>query len=505
MKGLFLIANDDLMMPHEYRYLVWLARMTSLLAGLTLGLLFIPYSWSWFAPLPLALLFAVISSSHSGAEAFWRGFASGVGFFGFHLAWLPISFAELFGSVGAAVMLPLVLALAVFWGMTAAITRHFAGRFTLLALPFAWVILEFLRGLGALSFTWGALGYALLPTPLIQIADLGGVQLASLLVGLIAVALVYVARFEWKLPATVLGLVVAATIYGSSRPTPAEAKLEVLLVQGSVNPLEKARGEFTSSLKLYERLSLEGLQTGAKPALIVWPEGAVATPPTETQTRTVLEKLVVPAVIGAPDFENGQRSNSAYGFAEARVTGRFDKVKLVPFSEFFPLRDTLDFVYTPIFNSFGLPGLRGTTPGTGFKPLNLGMIRAGTYICYESTFSAVSRMMALGGANLLVNISNDAWFGRTAGAEQHFQMGRVRAIETRRFVARAGNDGITAVIDPLGRVIQRFPRGERAAFRARVGLSDTLTFYVRFGDWVVWFSGLVLIGLYRLQRRKGRV
>ena len=69
MKGLFLIANDDLMMPHEYRYLVWLARMTSLLAGLTLGLLFIPYSWSWFAPLPLALLFAVISSSPSGAEA----------------------------------------------------------------------------------------------------------------------------------------------------------------------------------------------------------------------------------------------------------------------------------------------------------------------------------------------------------------------------------------------------------------------------------------------------
>jgi apolipoprotein N-acyltransferase len=106
------------------------------------------------------------------------------------------------------------------------------------------------------------------------------------------------------------------------------------------------------------------------------------------------------------------------------------------------------------------------------------------------------------GATLLVNISNDAWFGTTAGAEQHFQMGRVRAIETRRYIARAGNDGITVVIDSLGRVVTRFPRGERAAFVGRVGLNDTLTFYVRYGDWVVWLSSLFLAAMLMLRWRE---
>ena len=100
--------------------------------------------------------------------------------------------------------------------------------------------------------------------------------------------------------------------------------------------------------------------------------------------------------------------------------------------------------------------------------------------------------MVLNGANLLVNISNDAWFGTTVGAEQHFQMGRVRAIETGRWIARAGNDGITAVIDPLGNVSQRFARLEVRAFSTRVGLSDVITPFVRFGDWVI---AAVMLGL----------
>ena len=108
-----------------------------------------------------------------------------------------------------------------------------------------------------------------------------------------------------------------------------------------------------------------------------------------------------------------------------------------------------------------------------------------------------------GGANLLVNISNDAWFGRTAGAEQHFQMGRVRAIETRRYLARAGNDGITAVVDPLGRVTARFPRGARAAFRVRVGVSEVLTPYVRLGEWVPLTGALVVAVLLLLAPKKG--
>ena len=490
--------------------------------GGLLGAVFLPSPLSWLAPIPLAGIFGVIAESRRGRHAFTLGFLAGFAFFAFHLAWLPISFAQLFGPVGAAPMPFLAAVLGLMWGAAAGFARRLAPlgaaystdmpARVMMLLPFVWVILEWLRGLGPLSFTWGTLGYGLLPTPLIQVADLGGVPLASLFVTAMAAALAGLLntprRFKAQLPLALMLLAwVAALGYGLTRPAAASPNLEVLLVQGSVSPLEKVRGT-VSSLALYERLSQTAMRPTAqrasapqskpsaqsKPALIVWPETAVPVAPTLPETRSVLERLGVPALIGAPSREDAIYQNSAFGFLNG-VTGRYDKIKLVPFGEFFLLRDALGFIYDPIFNAFGLPGLRGATPGSRLQPIPLGAFRVGAYICYESTFPAISRMLVRGGANLLVNISNDAWFGRTLGAEQHFQMGRVRAIESRRYLARAGNDGITAIIDPNGWVLKRFPRGDRAAFRGRVALLDGRTLYTRLGDWVVWCSMLVLAGL----------
>ncbi len=220
-----------------------------------------------------------------------------------------------------------------------------------------------------------------------------------------------------------------------------------------------------------------------------------------------LESFETPAIISAPYYTSNFSvyQNSAYSFART-VTSNYAKIKLVPFGETFPLRQSLRFAYDPLFTAIGLSGLLSTLPGTSYDPLTLGGVRAGTYICYESAFPGVARAMVRDGANLLVNISNDAWFGRTAGAEQHFQMGRVRAIETRRYIARAGNDGITAVVDPLGRVTARFPRGDRAVFRARVALSEVVTPYVRWGDWVPFAGVLTLAVLFLMAlKEKGTV
>lgn len=461
--------------------------------GAVLALVSVPSPVSWLAPVPLAGLFLLIQRTPRPRAALAVGFWGGVGFFAVHLAWLPISFARLFGAVVIPPLLAVPFLLGAFWGLAAWFAR-LAGRRNLLALPFAWVVMEYLRSLGPFGFTWGTMGYALLPTPAVQVAELGGVYLVSLLATLSAAALAALAQRRWWPAPVMLAALVAATAYGLTRQAATGPERSILLVQGAVDPLRKAAGRSLDELELYASLSREGL-AGARPAidLIVWPEGASPLPLDDPRARRAVGGLRTPAIVGAPDYANGYQ-NAAYAF-DGTVTGRYRKVKLVPFGERFPLRDTLAFAYDPVFRAIGLPGLISTTAGDAFTPLRLGDITAGTYICYESTFPQVARTMVARGANLLVNISNDAWFGRTQGAEQHFQMGRMRAIETRRYLVRAGNDGITAVITPRGRVDARYPRGARGAFEARVRLVDDTTPYVRAGDWVVAVSAAVALGL----------
>jgi apolipoprotein N-acyltransferase len=470
--------------------------LQALAAGIALALVFGPNAWSLLTPLPLGLLFYRIAHADNLRRAFQFGFWGGTGFFALHLLWLPVSFNALFGPVVVVPMLLLPFVLGTFWGLTAAISR-LTGRATLIALPFAWVGMEYLRNLGVFGFTWGTLGYAFLPTPLIQVADLGGVALVSLLVAVTAAALAALGQGRWRPAAGVAILLAAAAGYGLTRTPPAAPDRSVLLVQGSVNPLDKAEGRSVDELELYADLTRRALADAGGVDLVVWPEGASPLPVSDPAVVSALQSFRVPAIIGAPYYDSSFSiyRNSAYGFAGA-VTSEYAKVKLVPFGETFPLRQSLRFAYDPIFAAIGLSGLLSTVPGSSYQPLTVGDIRAGTYICYESAFPGVARAMVRAGANLLVNISNDAWFGRTAGAEQHFQMGRVRAIETRRYVARAGNDGITAVIDPLGRVTERFPRGAKSAFQAQVGLSDVVTPYVRLGEWVPLISALALAMLF---------
>lgn len=471
---------------------------------MALSFAFPPSPLAWLAPLPLAWLFrAVAAPPPRGAFALTLTFAAG--FFGVLLLWLPGSLTPLFGPGVAALYPILVGLLALTWAGTAAMTRRVMGPATLWALPFAWTLLDAARALGPFGFTWGSLGYAFAPTPLVQLADLGGLALVGLLVALTAAALA-----DGR-PRALLGgaaLLSLGLAYGLTRPPDPPGSARALLVQGNIDPRAKAQGRTTDELGRYLTLTRSGLTAG--PArLVVWPETAAPAAPTSPAVDRALTALGVPLLLGAPTEEGGYR-NSVYAFAGGQVRGRQDKVRLVPFGEFFPGRKALDGVYRALFRALGLPALTGTVPGRTLAPLVVGNLRVGALICYESTFPAFARAQVRRGARVLAVVSNDAWFGPSVGGEQHFQMGRVRAIETRRWLLRAGNDGVTAAIAPSGQVTARLSRGVAGVLPVSFAEAGTWTPYVRWGEWVAALSALVLLGLWlgtrgsRTKRRVGR-
>ncbi|WP_216329209.1 apolipoprotein N-acyltransferase [Deinococcus aestuarii] len=461
------------------------------LGGLLLGLLFLPSPLAVLAPLPLAALHRRLARSTGGRGAFGHAFVFALAFFSVHLPWLPASMADVLGPLGGLLTVLVLPAAALTWAAPLALTRVAFGSRTLLALPFAWVLLEALRARGPLAFPWGAPGYALTQTPLAQLASVGGVALLTLLVTGTASVL---AGWGRRPPALLALLAVwgAGLLWGRQVTPPVPpAPRTAVLVQGAIDPRLKARGRTLEELGVYLDLTRGALRSGAAD-LVVWPETASPLPASDPTVLPALRGLGVPLLVGAPGDVPGQARNSAYG-VDGGVTGRQDKRVLVPFGESLPFSGVLGFLYTPVLNSLGMAGSTRLTPGRLLNVLPLRELRAGVSICYESVFGPLSRQAVRAGANLLVVISNDAWFGRGAGAEQHFQMGRLRAIETRRFLLRAGNDGVSAVVDPWGRVQFRAPRGERGAYRVAFDVSATRTPFVRYGDWVVWGSVLALL------------
>ena len=167
--------------------------------------------------------------------------------------------------------------------------------------------------------------------------------------------------------------------------------------------------------------------------------------------------------------------------------GRYDKIDLVPFGEFVP----------PIFSFINqITREAGTfVPGHDIKVLSGAGARLGVFICYESAFPDLVRQFSKQGANVLVNLSDDAYFGHSQAREQHLLIARMRAVENRRFLIRSTNDGITAVIDPAGRVLRRFPLYEQVASPIRYGLVDSRTFYSQHGDWFAWTCLVVSLPL----------
>jgi apolipoprotein N-acyltransferase len=274
-------------------------------------------------------------------------------------------------------------------------------------------------------------------------------------------------------------------------PLPAaQGNEQALLVQGNINPLRKLEG--LSAEATYLQLTRQGLQAHPGVAVVVWPETAVSGFAPELEALLADRELL-------SGLETGL-TNRVVRVYQGQITHYYDKNRLVPFGEYFPWSGALHPVYSFFFRAFGFPqGLESRTPGQAYQPLG----RYGAFICYESVFPSVTRRLVLAGAEVLELGSNDAWYGPSFGGLQHFQMGRLRAVETGRWLLRAGNDGVTAIIDPYGRVTARISQRQAAYLVGAFAAQRHQTPYVRFGDWAVVLAGLLGIGLRN--RAKGTI
>ena len=464
--------------------------------------------WPFFAA--LTPLFILVANSRRLKDAFGYGFFFGVVCFALHIIWLPQSFADLYGPFFWLLYPPMLVVLGCFWGIVTGLSRLLGrrGAGTLILLPVLWVLMEWARSQGLFAFPWGTLGYIWTGTPLAQLADIAGVYGLSLLTScaaaLLAVPFVgFEARATRWLPPVGAGvLLILGLAYGLYRLEPLPLTDQTaLLVQGNTDPLAGVSAP-GGEVALYERLTQQAVGEAQEvPDLVVWPEGAalevdLSQDPFAAQQiqRSALQAEVI-AGGGAQDPRPQFSSfNSAFGLADGRVVDRYNKVYLVPFGEVFPLIGLLEPIYRTIFAQLGLGLLASRPPGEQIAPLTLPDMSAAVYICYESVFSQVPRQMVAKGAQVLVNISNDAWFGRGQGAQQHFEMGNMRTIETRRYVLRAGNDGITALVNPFGQVEARLPRGVQDTLLVNYRLREGRTFYVRYGDVLIVVLAVFALG-----------
>jgi apolipoprotein N-acyltransferase len=378
----------------------------------------------------------------------------------------------------------------------------------ILAVASAWVTWEFVRGLGEFGVTWGQVGHSQAPfLPLAQLAAFGGVPAVSfvVLVANAAIADLIVARSRgvgaWRPAAYSAAFVIAGVALGAAhgalvqraisadhapalRTGIAQASLKSWLTVEQLNvplTLDQQRTE----LAAYADLTREAAARGAK--VIIWPESAV---PGYLEYEGVIRDAVTslarelrvwllvggPSIVFTAGRAQGLEYNSAYVVSpQGAITGRYDKVHLVPFGEYVPWRKWL-----PLLSHYQVRET-DVTRGTEYRLLRAGGLELGPMICFESVFPGISRREAIRGARALVVITNDAWFLRTGAAAQHVQIGRFRAIEQGLYVARGAATGISCFIDPLGRVMELLPLMKRGVLVADLRPRSADTPYRRVG------------------------
>ncbi len=364
----------------------------------------------------------------------------------------------------------------------------------IIALPCMYVTMEYLY---PFIFPWnvGAGQYEVLP--IIQIADLFGVYGVSALVISVNCAVYELLRNICRKTSFPLGTIVWALLlcvstvsYGVARMKAVESALShgtpltVGIVQPNVLLEERATPLLAHDIALrYTRLSKEAADKGA--ALIIWPESAVnfvfqphGSPSSPSgKLRDHVRELKTPLLFGSVSSSMDGMRNTAYLLdAEGTAVGHYDKVRLLAFGEYMPFSDLI-----PQLNGL-VQGVGDFKPGQSIDPLCWDGTCLGVLICYEAILKDLARKMANRGAAFLVNITNDAWFGATSCPEQHLMLASFRAVENRLYLARSANTGISAVVDPVGRIRSRTALFTQASVVETIRLVHIPTLYRAWGD-----------------------
>ncbi len=476
----------------------------ALLAGALTPLAFAPFDLWPLAILAPALLLHTWRDA-APRRAAWRGFLFGVGLFGLGTSWVYVSM-ERFGGVApplAALLTTLfTLFLALFPAAVGALWARLKGPHpgatALLALfPALWLLAEWIRGMIFTGFPWLLLGYAHSDTPLSGLFPITGVYGISLITAFLAGLLVWALDGRAKRRSLAVLLTTALFLLGAALDRlpwsrPAGEALDVALIQGNVpQDIKWLPEQRAPTLRRY--LEMTRNHWGAD--LVVWPETAV--PAFAHQVPDFLRRLDQEArrhrtalLIGLPVMDPRSRRYYNAMLALGDGEGEYRKHHLVPFGEYLPLRGLLG----GVLDFFDIP-LSDFTPG----PIDQALVHLAGWpvsvsICYEDAFGE-ELIRQLPEAAFLVNASNDAWFGDSFAPHQHLQIARARSMETRRWMVRATNTGVTALIDPRGRLHARAPQFQVAATRGEIVPLSGATPYVRLGNAPTVLVALLLLAL----------
>lgn len=440
----------------------------------------------------------------STTQGFWLGYLSGILWYAGTCFWIyhvMHVYGGLHAAVSAGILVLFCLYLGLYHGLFGALLAKSAHGATgskraILLAPALWVAVELARA-RITGFPWDLLGTAQVDNiPLAQVARWTGVYGLSLGIMLVntAVAATFLLpahRRRTLLAASALSIAVleAGVLV---RPPATPATYTARLVQQNI--ALDTRWDVESFRATLAELRTLSVRPESRAALVVWPESPapfyLSDPFFRSEVAGVARDArayVIAGSLGTPPEPGKLYNSAALVTPQGEWTTRYDKVHLVPFGEYVPFKPLFVFAekLTREVGDF--------TPGSERTVFDAGGQKAGVFICYESIFPDEVRLFAANGARVFVNISNDGWFGEYGAPGQHLNMARMRAVENGRWVLRATNTGITASIDPYGRVVERAPRNARLALDAPYALVEGTTFYTRHGDWLAWACVIIAV------------
>ncbi|OGF62383.1 MAG: apolipoprotein N-acyltransferase [Candidatus Fischerbacteria bacterium RBG_13_37_8] len=503
-----------------------LLTVASLTGAILLALSFPKWDYSflaWIALIPL-----IYAMKENARASFFYGFIYGV-------VCNYITFYWVVQVIDDYSNLPLILALllnlllsfylALYWGVWTWSGSYFLktlGSGAIWILPFLWIVLEYIRSYFLTGFPWCLLGYSQYRfTSLCQIASIAGVYGISftIVAANCVLCILFFKRMRhryWYGAIIVVVLYVAlAVTWGNLRVRnyhDNNAVETVGIIQGNI-PQDLKWLVYLSDAHFKKHLILTGsaISNGAK--LIIWPEAAITIffledKDKQNEIMHIVKESNVGILFGG-DYRNESDSkvnyyNSAYFInPDDHTIQLYSKMHLVPFGEYVPLKKLLWFV-----DKF-VEGVSDFSAGREYILFNYKNHRISTQICYEIIFPEISRAFVKKGSELLTTITNDAWFGETSAAYQHFAMATIRTIENKRYLVRSANTGISGIINPVGRIIHESDVFTEFVIIDKISFLKEHTFYTKYGDWICYLSIcmmlLSMIIAVRIQKRKVKV
>ena len=470
---------------------------------------------AWFALLPLLKGL----DRESPSQAFKLGLIAGLAHYLTLIYWIIVVLKHYGGLnllTGLGVLVLLCLYLSLYPALFSSLFSRFQGsRLSGLLMASVWVALEYIRAKVLTGFPWCLLGYTQFRhLSLIQIADLVGVYGVSFLIVLFNI-LIYSLFFDrhsqkrrslrWE----ILGISLMALFtltYGNYRLTQGKTKTEgdqsirMAVIQGNIDQSIKWKPAYQEkTIDIYRRLTHR--TRDFRPHLVVWPETSVPfffqdNVKFSPKVLKISEELGADLIFGSPAYGRGSGGIKYYNRAyilspNAESYGYYDKVHLVPFGEYVPLKRFLPFVHRLVTAAGDFAS------GDKIAPLKLSFLSAGILICFEVIFPELARTQAKEGAEILVNLTNDAWFGMTSAPYQHLCMAVFRAVENGRPMIRSANTGFSAFIGPQGKIIMQggLFREEVLIHEIKAGISP-MRFYTRYGD--LFAFALLIISLIKV-------